>query len=87
MHILTFAASLYKSLSKARPTTRERVKAILRDTIDGGAIPLGIHKDAVGDDAYWWLLHDPSRFADEDAMMDALEARSPRGMKMVVLRL
>ncbi|HTM67934.1 MAG TPA: hypothetical protein VL426_01415 [Candidatus Binatia bacterium] len=87
MHLLTFAASLYKKLAKARPATRDRVKAILTEVLEGGAIPLGIHKDAVGDDAYWWLLHDASRFPTEDAMMDALEARSPRGMKMVVLRL
>lgn len=85
--LMTFAFSLVKKLRGAKPLVRDRLRSFLREYTDKGVLPLGIHTDAVGDDAYWWVVFDPSRFPSDDKRMDYVEGRSPRGMKVVVLEI
>lgn len=85
--LMTFALSLVRKLRGAHPRTRDRLKSFLREFRDKGVLPLGVHTDTVGDQAYWWVVFDKTKFPSDDARMDYLESRSPRGMKMVALEI
>lgn len=81
---VTFAASLYARLHRADAAVRSRVKRALQETMDSGAIPLGMCEED-GKPAYLWLVYDQARFASPEAMRRYLQGRTPPNVPMVVL--
>ncbi len=85
-NLMFFAAFLYKKLRDADREKRDKLRPFLRDVQESGAIPLGMRPDADGD-AYWWVVYEPARFASAEAMERSLRARTPPGVRMVVVTL
>lgn len=84
-NLMFFAAFLYKKMLGADHGTRERLRSFLREIKESGAIPLGMHKNDAGTDAYWWLVYDAGRFASPDALTRHLKERTPPNLTMVIL--
>jgi hypothetical protein len=85
--LISLVTRLYHQVQKAKPKSRDRLLAIIREVRDSGVIPLGMRKAGDGSDEYLWLVHDRKHFDSNVTLAMYLRDRSPAGVAIAVIEI